>query len=166
MTNNRLLVSARQAIRAKLNEYLVNGLADSAIQINSGQCIDFADELCGQSGLESISIEAFQTVDQSLDDADDRKFEEGRPLDRCLLSDEWPGVVPPEGMDWDSLDEWAADISLSGGHHVFLMHSEKLFFDAECPEGTPNFLELPFFQRLIQSWKEERDLQADDALRL
>ncbi|SOC26355.1 hypothetical protein [Thalassospira xiamenensis] len=163
MTDKTQLAQARKDVCMKLNEYLESGLANSAMQINSGQCIDFADELCGQSGLESISAEAFQVVDPSLDDGDHRKFEEGRPLDRRLLAEDWPEVVPPPGMDWDSLDEWAADIALSGGHHVFLVHDAKLFFDAECPEGTPNFLELPFFQRLIQSWKEEKGMKAEGA---
>lgn len=137
-------------------EAYLNGRAESLEAINAGHCADFADdvqELLREADIDSVhgvSLASFQIVT-------DDEFSDGRPFDRKLLQEYWPNVLPPQNLTWDDLDQFSADADLGDGTHVWLT-DDTLHFDAECPEGTANFFDLPFFQRAITSWQAERSL--------
>lgn len=153
------------AIRETLANWIDGGGAVDARQINRGEaalgcCDDFAsavyETLGGQRvaydemGLFEVGIDGFMMVD------DDENYDPGRPLDRALLSKHWPAIQPTQGLDWDDLDRLSEDAGFSVGTHVWLVLDQR-HYDAECPEGVDNFFDLPFFQRVIASWKEERE---------
>ncbi|MGY3582267.1 hypothetical protein ACVIGB_000808 [Bradyrhizobium sp. USDA 4341] len=149
------------AIRSTLQQWLSVGSALDGQQINSGAarggcCSDFASEVlkelggvlvADRLGIETLDIGNFQVSDD--DDVD------GRPLDRELLRRHWPKVIPPGELDWGDLDRLSEDAGFSGGTHVWLALNGR-HYDAEAPEGVENFLELPFFQRVVASWIAER----------
>ena len=145
------------------NRWLAEGKAHSFEEINGGaarggNCNDFArqvvDGVQKQVGLTDacdIELANFQIADP------DEPYEvEGRPLDRELLKTYWPQVQPTQGLSWEDLERLAADASWGTGTHVWVVHAQR-HYDCECPEGVDNFLELPFFQRVIASWKLERE---------
>lgn len=137
-----------------------DGLAASAEAINAGLCGDLAtdvffrfEEWTGlpRDRITDLDVTCFIQVDPETGFS----YEDGGPFDRALLAEHWPGVVPPEGMDWDSLDRLSEDAGFSAGTHVFL-YSDGLFYDAEAPDGVASFFDLPFFGRVIESWKAEQ----------
>lgn len=140
-------------------EYLSTSLAQSLQGINCGLCGDFATDVLLKlpSGLHSkeathLSVASFQAVDESDDDG---PYYSGRPFDRMMLRKHWPAVAPPTGLTWDDLDALSEDAGFDNGTHVWIS-AGGLHFDAECPAGTPNFFELPFFQRVIAGWLAEK----------
>lgn len=144
-----------EAILAMRKRYLEEGAADSLKDINAGLCDDFAGSVVEALGGEraarigSVSVASFQVI---MEDGD---YDDGRPFDRALLGAYWPHVQPPTGLTWGDLDELSADASFGDGTHVWLTDDEY-HYDAECAEGVHNFLELPFFQRVIANWRAER----------
>jgi len=147
------------AARETLARWLAEGHTKDARGINVGQCRygnceDFAKEVVGSL---DDAPEDVQEVDVAMFTCpEDNDFFEGAPFDRELLKRYWPAVQPPEGLTWDDLDELSAAAGFSPGTHIWVTDG-KYHYDSECPEGTENFLELPFFQRVIASWVEERD---------
>lgn len=137
------------------DELLASGEYASHAEINSGYCTDFADDVFERLGkgaheyLGQLGIDNFM-----LPPEEDDGFNDGYPLDRELLTEHWPSVVPTQGMTWDDLDVLSSDAGFSTGTHVWIELNER-FYDAEAPEGVDNFFELPFFQRVISSWIEE-----------
>lgn len=131
----------------------------SAADINSGNhprgcCSDFVSDVYGRFGgpiiayglgLSEVGIDAFMTGE----DGDNLRF------DRDLLSRHWPNVMLPDGLTWDDMDRLAEDAGFNGGTHEWIVF-ESRHYDAECPDGVDNFLELPFFKRVIASWLAER----------
>lgn len=135
------------------------GLAADAEAINAGLCGDFASEVVAlfpewtgqpREALTDLDVACFIEVDPDTGFS----YDNGGPFDREMLAAHWPGVVPPDGMDWDDLDRLSADAGFDACTHVFL-YSDGRFYDAEAPEGVASFFDLPFFQRVIRSWQEE-----------
>ena len=153
----------RDAILHVRERMLDEGLAESLEAINNGLCGDLADDVVALlverkslswttfRDVSSMSVAEFIQVDPDTGFSHDS----GGPFDRSLLARHWPGVRPPEGLDWDDLDALSADAGFCAGTHVFLCH-EGLFYDAEAPDGVPSFFDLPFFKRVAASWLEER----------
>lgn len=143
-----------KAIMDIRDELLASGEYASHAAINSGYCSDFADDVFERIGrgvheqLGQLGIENF------MQPAEDDGFNDGYPLDRELLIEHWPSVVPTQGMTWDDLDALSRDAGFSTGTHVWI-ELEGIFYDAEAPDGVDNFFDLPFFQRVISSWIEE-----------
>ena len=147
-------------IKATLQDWLREGLASDGQQINSGAarggcCSDFAGAVLAKIGgpraadalgVDVFGIDSFQVADAADSD--------GRPLDRALLSQHWPQVVPPNELTWDELDRLAEAAGWSGGTHVWLSFG-GLHYDAETPDGVENFLDLPFFRRVVATWIAE-----------
>jgi len=149
------------AIQGTLAEWLARGLAKDAAEINRGEarggcCDDFANvALQGIDGLEGV-----QVVDVAMFmRPDPDELFEGNPFDRKLLKAHWPRVQPPEDLDWKDMNRLSRDAGFNTGTHVWITDGAR-HYDAECPEGTENFFALPFFQRVIASWVEERDMGA------
>ena len=158
------------AIRTTIRQWIEGGRAVEAMDINCGKadgcCDDFVadvyDTLGGQDvaydelGLSEMGIDSVMAVG---DESDPEAFNEGRPFDRTLLAKYWPSVQPPQGLSWDDLDQLSVDASFNCGTHVWIAVNGR-HHDAECPEGVDNLFELPFFQRVIASWKADRAVEA------
>lgn len=147
-----MLTKAILDVRADLLE---SGEYATHAEINSGYCSDFADDVFERLGRDVHDQLGQLGIDNFMQPAaDGDHFNDGYPLDRELLQEHWPAVVPTQGMSWDHLDRLSADAGFSTGTHVWIEMDER-FYDAEAPEGVDNFFELPFFQRVISSWIRE-----------
>lgn len=152
-----------ERIREIRKIYVQTGKARSFRDINRGWCDNFASDVIESFGgslatrLLDVSPASFQTVGN-----DD--FGDGRPFDRKLLRRFWPKVIPPLGMTWDHLDQLSEEAGFGNGTHVWLT-DERLHYDAECPQGVENFLDLPFFRRVIDSWRKKRQRASSTAAR-
>lgn len=153
-------VTLSNAIRTIAQAYLSRGLAGTLREINAGHCHQFADDVlrvieqseaiddADDIGLQAIGIANLMTP------ADDGDFNDGYPLDRELLGTHWPKVQPPDGLDWDDLDRLSEDAEFSAATHSWIAF-EGRHYDAEAPDGVDNLFHLPFFVRVVESWKLE-----------
>ncbi len=157
-------------IHALRDQWLAQGRAQSFEEINSGaarggNCNDFARELVDvleEAGVENVCD--FELANFQVEEPGALFELAGRPLDRQLLSAHWPKVQPTQGLDWNDLEQLAEDASWDTGTHAWVVHEQR-HYDCECPQGVENFLELPFFQRAIASWKEEKQAAPSRAAR-
>lgn len=143
------------AIAKVRDELLAAGRYGSATEINAGYCDDFCSDvyeelggvgLCeNEGGLATVGIDGFMTHED----------DEPVAFDRDLVRRAWPAFVPPPGMDWDDMDRLAADANFSCGTHVWIARDGR-HYDAEAPQGVENPLDLPFFVRVVSSWRDER----------
>lgn len=146
------------AIKDQLSRWIAAG-APSAQYINSGGgkecgcCVDFADELYWALSKEGIEVDEFG-VDSFLSRNHESDDGSGNPFDRALLTKYWPLIVPPAGFTWDDLALVSADAGFWPGTHQWV-HVGGQHFDAECPEGVDNFFDLPFFKRVLASWRAQ-----------
>lgn len=144
-----------EAIVELRNKYLAEGMATDLPSINHGLCDGFADDIAAKlpeiEGLQAVDIACFIEVDPDTGCT----FDSGGPFDQELIAEHWPSITPPEGLTWDDMNQLSADAGFSCGTHVFLTYDGK-FFDAEAEKGVNTPFELPFFKRVIASWKEER----------
>lgn len=149
-----------RAVEQTAADYLSRPSYASLADINAGGCNGFANDVyarlggyltCSALGLREFGIEAF------LVPPDEEDMVDGNPFDIALIEKHWPNVTPPDGFDWTMLDQLSADAGFNEGTHVFLEFQGR-FYDAEAPEGVDNFLELPFFVRVRESWLVERHL--------
>lgn len=150
-----------EAVRSLRQSWLDHGWAGSFAEINAGSCEVFADEVVDRlledlparpaNAPERLDIVAFIAVDPETDCA----YDDGGPFDRALLAEHWPDIVPPPGLDWDDMDRLSADAGFSAGTHSFVALDGR-FYDAEAPDGVGSVFELPFFERVIESWKSAR----------
>lgn len=152
-----------------MHEWLTNDSAWSAQEINSGgarggNCADFAKDVLARLAKTPYAEKVWD-VDLANFQAPEEGVEEGRPLDRSLLAEHWPAVKPTQGLTWKDLDRLSQDAGWSSGIHVWLVHGDR-HYDAECPQGTENFLELPFFERVISEWKRACQAQPTSGRRL
>lgn len=146
-----ILSAAIRTVRARL---LDAGRYPDLPSINAGGCTAFTRavrrelgrEFCDEIGLEELGI------DNLMESEDD----EPTVMDRALLAEHWPLVVPPEGLGWDDIDALAAAAGFSCGTHEWLVLDGR-HYDAEAPDGVDNPFDLPFFQRVVAGWLEERD---------
>ena len=143
------------------NQWLAQGKANSFEEINrgaarGGNCDTFARQVLeGLRGHENFAgASDIELANFQVEEPDEMFETEGRPLDRELLKTYWPRVQPTQGLDWSDMEQLASDANWSSGTHVWVVHQQR-HYDCECPEGVENFLELPFFQRAIASWKSE-----------
>lgn len=115
-------------INATLKEWIGEGRVADARQVNNGLCEDFAVQVRQSpwhvvNGLFAIKI------------LHSEEFKRNGRWDMAVL-EHW-GIELPKGLHAVT------------GEHTFL-HFADLFFDSECPQGTPNFFDLPFFQRYLK----------------
>lgn len=144
-----------EAIIALREEYLATGQAPDVMTINHGLCDSFADDITAHlteiEGLQAVDIAGFIEVDPDTG----YSYDSGGPFDLELIGAHWPNITPPEGLTWDDMNQLSEDAGFSCGTHVFLTFNGK-FYDAEAEQGVYTPFELPFFQRVISSWQEER----------
>lgn len=92
------------------DELVSRGTYASYVEINSGYCGDFADDVFERLGRAADECLGQLGIDNFMQPAaDDDDFNDGYPLDRTLLIDHWPNVVPTQGMTWDDLDGLSRD---------------------------------------------------------
>lgn len=148
-----------EAITAVGEAWLSAGHTPSLAGINVGQapygnCDTFAREVTAHlneqgwdtSALMNVELANFMALSED---------EEGGVLDRRLLAKHWPAVKPPQGLNWQHLEILAEDADWGPGTHVWLVLDGR-HYDSQTPQGTDNFLELPFFSTGIADWKLER----------
>jgi hypothetical protein len=145
-------------------QWVASGQAESFQTINAGQCEDFADAVveavCEQSAegdvpeIESIELPNFYQVNPETGFA----FDEGGPLDRVKLLEVLPNMKPPEGMSWEDLDRFIWDASIGWGYHVFVV-CEGRVLDSEAPDGVESIFDLPFYQRFLEKFENDKALQ-------
>ena len=157
-TNNILL---EEAVNKALNKLIANNTVENATQVNDGNhtgttCMDFVndvyDELGGvekayEMGCSELGIDSFLIPDE-FDDV------EGSPFDIELIKKHWSDVEPTQGLSWNDLNEISKSVGFCSGTHEWI-HLNGMHYDVESPKGVKNFLELPFFQRIISDWKLE-----------
>jgi len=106
---------------------------DSPYQINNGWCVEFADRIYRILGEEVtiLSIENFTNNYLTGSNSEWAKNEDGK-----YLCDFWGSIVnkniSPETFEYH---DW---IFYNGKH-----------YDAECPEGVDNFMDLPIFKKRL-----------------
>ncbi len=145
-----------QAVHDLGTQWVAEGQAPSLADINRGLCIAFAkavaqhleDQGWDTSQLFDVELANFLALDQDSD---------GGMLDQALLAKHWPAVQPTQGLTWEHLEQLAFDANWSVGTHIWLLLDGK-HYDAQCPEGVSNFLELPFFAEGIREWSIEKGL--------
>jgi hypothetical protein len=140
------------AILAVRGELVSTGRYASFQAINAGYCTDFCNDVTDRLGVPADAHEPFEVGIDNLMECED---DEPTVMDRALLAAHWPKIQPPEGLTWDEVDQLASDAGFSAGTHVWLCLDGR-HYDAEAPEGVDNPFDLPFFQRVVGSWLEER----------
>lgn len=140
------------AIRQITADWIALEIVNSAQHLNNGRCFELATQI--QEQLRSAGFDCGGLADVCLKSFQKEGDPEHVELDRALLDRFWPQVQPPDGLSWNDLDKIAKERNWHGTKHAWLILEEQ-HFDAECPEGTTNFLELPFFQREIYIYREK-----------
>ncbi len=164
MTTHLKLLTANDISSAISNirdHWLSTGLAESMEQAHRGEapggsCITLVRELNTRLREGGFDLSDFHTVDLASFQVYCEDDDEGRPLDRKLLKKHWPNVQPSHGLDWNMIDRLSDDAGWNSGTHMWSTFQGK-HYDGECPEGVENFFELPFFQRCIVGWLEDKN---------
>lgn len=149
------------AILTIRNHWLSTGLAESIEQAHRGEapggsCVTLVRELNAKLREDGFDLSDFHTVDVASFQVSCEDDDPGRPLDRKLLKKHWPHVKPTHGLDWNMLERLSEDAGWDSGTHMWSTFEGK-HYDSECPHGVENFLELPFFERCIVGWLEEKN---------
>jgi hypothetical protein len=135
-------------IRRLRDEFLRTNGVPSYFEINNGLCDEFAIMVVLQLGspanLYDVEGGNFQTDDGGWD---------------WPLLDKFWGIAPPEGLSAEEMD------TIDVGGHVFVAdHSERRFYDAECPEGVSSFFELPLYRRSVIHALRLKGIPTDEVL--
>lgn len=121
------------------DSYLLNNGISTYIEINSGLCCDFAEEVDEMiKGCEIISNDRFmdrEDFDVWNGDKDDVWNNE------ILL--EYGGLLPKH-LTISELNH------IIRGYHCWIYYNGK-HYDAETPLGVQNLFDLPFFQRHLNN---------------
>ena len=104
-------------------------------EINNGLCDPFGEDVANACPVDEHGNKVF-TVEMNNfkieSDTQDR-------LDWALLAEHWPDVRPPQGLSADQVNQAGLD------GHVWITNG-RLHWDAQCPQGVENFLELPLWR--------------------
>lgn len=139
-----------ESIRQVRDEFVRDGLASSYYDINNGHCEDLALEAMrrttsGKEFLLDVQAESFMDVENEL-------------WDFALLREHWNFELP-EGLAEEDLNR------ISFGNHVWVAdHSQKKFYDAECPDGVDNFFDLPLFRCYIVIYLREKGISTPEVV--
>lgn len=135
-------------------EYLVHSYRMRPQQINNGRCEDFAFDIfkevlrVGKAYGKTYRGTTFKSTDFFTDRDPDNPMRKGSLWDVQKLKQHWPKCVPPHGYTWDDLQKIAGY-----GHAWYFI--DGLHYDAETPEGTPNFFEFPMYLRNLAHFKNK-----------
>jgi hypothetical protein len=153
------------AIQQTVQQWIDKGLTKHPKDINCGMaqggcCDDFVSDVYETLGGQDVAYDEMGLSELGIDNLmiPDEDFTEGRPFDRELLAEHWPNVQPTQGLTWDDLDQLSEDAGFFTGTHVWITVGGR-HYDAECPEGVDNLFELPFFERVIESWNADRAMK-------
>jgi len=121
--------------------------------INGSFCYSFAEETIDKldynEDLYQMSDEDFRIyINEELDIVE--KEGEICGLWNIPLLEEWD-INPPNDLSWDEMNK------IYFGYHVFIVLDKK-FYDAECPEGTKNFFNLPIYKRSMERYKYSKEV--------
>ena len=146
----------RDAILDCRDDWVASGSHDDFERINSGYCEEFAAEVLTylRSSFKGGSRDVHEFGLEDVQMPDETESDRGAPLDQALLARAWPDVEPTHDLTWDEVDDLFKAAGFCAGTHVWI-HFDGLHYDAERPEGVRNFLELPFFDRVVVAWIEE-----------
>ncbi len=129
-----------------VREEFMNDNHCSLVDINSGLCPEFAEEVIKRMGGYSENLD-FGHVDQFYDEFGDQ--ETG-----------WDEIRTKDGSTWskEMLDKYGyppiplEDFHMS--HHQWIIYNGK-HYDAEAPHGVDTPWELPFYKRHISKYKNK-----------
>jgi len=145
------MCAVSDVIRGERQRMVDEGEAGCFVSINSGLCGDFADQVVALLAQATPPIEAdaleiinFFQVDPETGFA----YDSGGPMDREVVRNILPAMLPPDGMTWDELDAYLSDSDISMGMHVFVVCDGKVY-DSELPDGGDSIFDLPLFQRYL-----------------
>jgi hypothetical protein len=115
--------------------YLEKEMPDGSTywDINNGNCEDFAKNV-----IKYLTIDGRET--DSLYCVVNENFQINNKWDRELISKYWSSVKPLNNLSWDETNK------IIFGRHMWITDG-NYHYDAECPEGTKNFFNLPIFMR-------------------
>lgn len=135
-----------EAILRVREDFLSKRALVSSYDINSGLCEEFAEAVLGLLGpqAEMRGVQGFW-------DDDFREVLGASRWDRVVM-DRW-GIEPPTGVSWELLDRIPPGI-----HYSIASEPQRMFFDAEAPEGVRSIFDLPFFQRYIRHFQRRGSL--------
>jgi hypothetical protein len=141
------------AIRTVMQRRLDSGWAKFGGEVNCGDFIQpIYAELGGMLRTYELGIDEFGIQGLLNFNPDEGVSDVGAPFDREIIAAHWPKIAPPAGLSWDDMDRLSVDAGLCSGTHVWMVLDGR-HYDCECPDGVENPFELPFFQRVIASWK-------------
>lgn len=134
-------------------KYMADGLADNREGINRGLCEGFAADI--QDLMPEVDILAVEELMVGHD---------GSPsgsdvFDWAGLKAHW-AISPPGGIPQEEID------AMTIGGHFWITHQGR-HYDAECPDGTASFFDLPYFRRQIEAQKDKvisREVLRDEPL--
>lgn len=129
-------------IRDYRKSFLANNGVESYYKINSGLCEEFAYEV--HERFEHRHLVGVMYTEELLDEDDQLEFDR-------------PGIVVPEGLSRQEM----AEVRLGG--HCFLTMKGR-WYDAECPEGVDNVLDLPIFRRPIVLTLRQKGIPTEDVV--
>ncbi len=132
-------------------KYMADGLADNRKAINRGLCEGFAADI--QDLMPEVDILAVEElmVGHGGDPSGSEVF------DWASLKGHW-AISPPDGMTQEDID------AMTIGGHFWITHQGR-HYDAECPDGTASFFDLPYFRRQIEAQKGKvisREVRKDE----
>ena len=116
---------------------------ESLEYINDGRCGDFFRAVAKRLGHPDWLVER-QIQDFLRKTPPDKP---GKPFSRKVLR-KWPAVTPPDGMSWADMDKVSQAAGYGEDTHVWMTVGHR-HYDAQMPEGTDNFLELPLFKKSL-----------------
>lgn len=126
----------------------------SAKQINNGSCEEFAKKLkavvYAKYGATGFIYTGSNFIRDTSWHPDKRDKDYVKGFDVAKLKVHWPKCKPILGTTWESM---YMDFA-SYGHAWFSI--ENRHYDAECPQGTDNFFELPIYVRMAERVIRER----------
>lgn len=135
-----------EALTALIKDYrksfLENNDVESYYKINSGLCEEFAYEV--HERFEHRHLLGVMYTEELLDEDDQVEWNR-------------PGIGLPDGLSRQEME----DVRLGG--HCFLTMKGR-WYDAECPEGVDNVLDLPIFRRPIVLTLRRKGVPTEDVV--
>lgn len=133
-------------IRRLREEYLINHELDCYEHINSGLCVEFAEEVDSELICGILSNDHFVT---------ERDGSDGWNGDE---NDVWSEKWIKEYNSYPTQPYTIKDLTEKiQGYHCWMYHENK-HYDAECPDGVINFFDLPFFKRYLSVKKADEPI--------
>jgi hypothetical protein len=126
-----------RVIMALAQQFIEKGLARNLYELNDGLCQDFAYAVVNEFGGEHGKL--FTVWAEELTEVDSDGDAAGEAWDVKLIKKISPNSHPTHGLTWEEASQEIPS-------HCWIMFNGRSY-DAECPNGTDNFFELPLIER-------------------